>query len=147
MTTMEETFPDLFADLQDTQEFRDGFADAQTQLGLLKFLVQARRDLGMNQTDVAEALGVRQSVISNLENGNTSPRLPVLMQYARAVNAQITVSVNGRDVRSHLDSFAPFTHSSGTLTSITSHINYQWQGGPVGETGMDAGVWGGRKHG
>ena len=147
MTTTEDAFPDLFADLQETQEFRNEFADAQTQLGLLKFLVHARQDLGMNQTAIAEGLGVRQSVISDLENGNTSPRLPVLMQYARAVNAQITVLVNGREVRSCLDSFTPVTHSIGTLTPITSHINYQWQGDPVGETGIDAGVWGGRKHG
>jgi transcriptional regulator with XRE-family HTH domain len=46
---------------------------------------RARLRLGLNQTELAEKLGVAQSYISDLESGNKAPLVPTLAELAEAL--------------------------------------------------------------
>lgn len=57
-------------------------------------LLQARVSAGMSQRDVAQALGVKQSTISNFERHDNDPRLSTIRRYALAVRAQVDHQVS-----------------------------------------------------
>lgn len=73
---------------QTETEFED-YARAE----LLNDLVALRRASGLRQVDVAAAMGVGQPSVSELERGETSPKLSTLQRYARAIGAKIDFSV------------------------------------------------------
>lgn len=55
-------------------------------------LVAARKDQGLRQIDVANTMGVGQPSISELERGETNPRLSTLIKYAEAIGVQLNIS-------------------------------------------------------
>lgn len=71
--------------------------DEKARLDLLSELVQARKDAGLRQIDVAKELGVAQPSVSELESGATSPKLETLQKYARAVGMTISFTVEERE--------------------------------------------------
>ena len=66
----------------------DGYEDAVQRERFIKTLVQMRLDAGLSQEEVARAIGVGQSTVSQFENA-TDPRLSTVQRYARAVEAQL----------------------------------------------------------
>ncbi|HEY5942966.1 MAG TPA: helix-turn-helix transcriptional regulator [Solirubrobacterales bacterium] len=52
-------------------------------------LAEARGWVGMSQTQLAQELGVRQSQVARLENGERCPSLYRLMTLADAVGVQV----------------------------------------------------------
>lgn len=56
-------------------------------------LRQARRDRGMTQREVAQAMGTTQSAVARLEGEQASPRLATLRAYATAVDGWVTLGV------------------------------------------------------
>lgn len=57
-------------------------------------LLEARVSAGMSQRDVAKALGVKQSTISNFERHDNDPRLSTIRRYALAVRARVDHQVS-----------------------------------------------------
>lgn len=76
--------------------FRDGFVDARCRHDAIVELVNARKRAGMTQAALAERMGTTQSAVSELEGGETDPRLSTLQRYARAAGTELSVSVEGR---------------------------------------------------
>lgn len=74
--------------------FAAAYQDAEARAALLDGCVRFRKAAGLTQTDVARAMGTTQSVISELEAGAADPRLGTLQRYARAVGAQLAVSIS-----------------------------------------------------
>jgi transcriptional regulator with XRE-family HTH domain len=72
---------------------------------LLEQLVEIRQrrnkagQPGYRQVDVAKAMGVGQPSVSELERGETNPRLDTILRYASAINVQVNFEVidNGND--------------------------------------------------
>lgn len=60
---------------------------------LVQQLVKLRKAAGLTQVDVAAAMGRTQSVVSDIETGTNEPRLSTLVRYARAVGAEVNVSL------------------------------------------------------
>lgn len=58
---------------------------------IVEQLTQIRKDKGLRQVDLAEAVGVTQPVISEFESGKTEPRLVTVIKYAAALGYQITL--------------------------------------------------------
>ena len=52
-----------------------------------------REQHGWSQTQLAAAAGMTQSAVARFEAGGTVPSLPVLDRLARALDAELTVSV------------------------------------------------------
>jgi transcriptional regulator with XRE-family HTH domain len=68
--------------------------DAKCRSDLLLAMVRCRREIGLSQVDVAAAMETSQSAVSELEGGATDPRLSTLQRYARAVQAELHVSLH-----------------------------------------------------
>lgn len=54
-----------------------------------------RSELGISQTELAQRAGMTQPQISKLELGGTMPTLPLLARLARAMEASLTVELDG----------------------------------------------------
>lgn len=74
-------------------EYTGSIYDAAARDSLREALVERRKELGLRQSDIAEALGVGQPSISELERGYTSPKFETLQRYARAIDASIEFEV------------------------------------------------------
>lgn len=74
-------------------EYTESIYDRTARDNLREALVERRKELGLRQSDVADAMGVGQPSISELERGYTSPKLETLQRYARAVDATIEFEV------------------------------------------------------
>ena len=51
----------------------------------IKAIIAARMELNLTQKELASRTGIRQSNISRIENGNSSPTVATLQQIKRAV--------------------------------------------------------------
>lgn len=68
-------------------------SDTEKAAGLLAQLVALRKDKDLRQVDVAASMGVGQPSVSELERGETNPRLDTLQRYARAIGVRIEFEV------------------------------------------------------
>lgn len=82
----------LAAALKDP-EYRAAYEDATERERLLDGLVKLRKAIGLTQTEVALRMGVRQPMVSGLENEGSDPRLSTLQRYARAVEARLRLVI------------------------------------------------------
>ena len=58
------------------------------------FEIRALRERkGLSQRELAERVGTTQSAIARLEAGNISPSLPTLDKVARALGAEVSLSI------------------------------------------------------
>jgi ribosome-binding protein aMBF1 (putative translation factor) len=60
---------------------------------LVKTIIRERINRGWSQTQLAEAIGSRQPVISRLEQGNSNPSLSTLQKIAKALDLSLQVSM------------------------------------------------------
>lgn len=60
---------------------------------VIKTIIKARNKRGWSQTDLAEAIGSRQPVISRLERGGSNPSLETLHRIAKALDLSLKVSM------------------------------------------------------
>jgi ribosome-binding protein aMBF1 (putative translation factor) len=60
---------------------------------VVKTIIKERIKRGWSQTELAEAVGSRQPVISRLERGDGNPSLQTLSKIAKALNLSLTVSM------------------------------------------------------
>jgi transcriptional regulator with XRE-family HTH domain len=97
--------PDDLAEYLEEQNedpsFRAAFEDAQTRSSLFIQLVRQRHSRGLSQAIVAERMGTTQSAVSELEGGDTDPRLSTLQRYSRALGCRLHVFLEaGESARS-----------------------------------------------
>lgn len=79
------------------EQMRDpAFAAAYEDIGvrnsLLDQLVAARKQVGLTQFHVAEAMGIKQPTVSEFEAESSDPRLSTLQRYARAIGGKIRIT-------------------------------------------------------
>lgn len=60
---------------------------------IVKTIIRERINRGWSQTQLAEAIGSRQPVISRLEQGNGNPSLSTLQKIADALDLSLQVSM------------------------------------------------------
>ena len=63
------------------------------RLDLIKALVQARRDSGLTQTDIAECMDTTQSAVARFETTASNPTFNTVESYAQAVGCRIEFSL------------------------------------------------------
>ena len=61
---------------------------------VVKTIIRERIKRGWSQTELAEAIGSRQPVISRLERGDSNPSLHTLGRIAKALNLSLKVSMH-----------------------------------------------------
>jgi len=62
---------------------------AEADERMLYALIRARKDAGLSQRDLAEALGIKQSSVAAFERYDNDPRLSTIRRYAVAVGALV----------------------------------------------------------
>lgn len=63
------------------------------EYAVVKTIIKERIKRGWSQTELAEAIGSRQPVISRLEQGDSNPSLQTLSRIAKALDLSLTVSM------------------------------------------------------
>lgn len=75
-----------------------GRATREKPIRLAEKLLQIRLALGLSQTEILERLDISKkgyrNYISDFENGNREPSLPVLLKYARLVGISADVLID-----------------------------------------------------
>lgn len=69
---------------------RDKFNDAVQRQDFMAELVNKRIESGIKSKDVARAMGVTPSTVSELENHQDDPRLSTVQRYARAIGVSVS---------------------------------------------------------
>ena len=87
------TFEEMLArDLKDPV-FKKEYDALEPEYLLVKSLIDKRLAAGLTQKELAEKIGTRQSVISNLEGGEANPTLATLRKVADALGAKVMVTL------------------------------------------------------
>lgn len=60
---------------------------------LVRYLVAARKSLGLTQEEVGHRMGTNQSHVSEFERAATDPRISTIQRYARAVEVRLEIEV------------------------------------------------------
>lgn len=76
---------------------REQYEQLRPRFEVASALIRARREAGLTQTELAERMGRRQSLISAIESGRRSPRLQTLADAARALGCELRVEFVKRE--------------------------------------------------
>ena len=69
------------------------YHDSGVRSRLVWHLLRIRKTRKLGQRVVAKSMGTTQSVVSELEQGNTDPRLSSLQRYARAIGCRLDLAL------------------------------------------------------
>ena len=82
----------LARDLKDP-EFKKEYDALEPEYTMVRSLIDKRLAAGLTQKELADKIGTRQSVISNLEGGDANPTLATLHKVAAALGAKVLVTL------------------------------------------------------
>ena len=78
---------------------RSAYGALGPEFEILRQMLQARKDAGLTQAEVAERMGTKPPAVTRLESslgsGKHSPSLATLKKYAEAVGCQLEVRLIG----------------------------------------------------
>ncbi|MDD3402259.1 MAG: helix-turn-helix transcriptional regulator [Hespellia sp.] len=72
-------------------EFAKEYEKLRIEKELVKLIIRTRNEAGMTQKELAERTGIRQSNISRIESGSSSPRIDTLRKIAEGLGKQLVV--------------------------------------------------------
>lgn len=96
MSDKKSTLSDLKKKLLKNPKDKALYDSLDAEFKLLEQMIEARKEAGLSQADVAERMGTNKSNISRLENSmfqSPSPTLATLKKYAAAVDCHIEINL------------------------------------------------------
>lgn len=75
------------------EEFRKEYEKLQPRYEIISQIIEARKELDMTQSELAEKIGTQKSNISRLESGNYNPSLDFLIKVARGLGKELTIQM------------------------------------------------------
>ena len=85
------TFKEHKAQLMKDPEFVKAWKETELEYQIASAIIEARINRGITQKILAKKMKTRQSVISRLESGTTTPSLSLLKRLAAALEVPLTV--------------------------------------------------------
>ena len=85
------TWKEHKAELMKDPEFVKAWKETELEYQIARAIIEARIKKGITQKILAEKLQTKQSVISRLESGKTTPSLSLLKRLAEALNVPLKV--------------------------------------------------------
>lgn len=79
-------------DLMKNPKFREALKETELEYQIARAIIEARINKGFSQSELAEKLNTRQSVISRVENAKTTPSLSFLKRLASVLDATLKVT-------------------------------------------------------
>ena len=89
-----KTFKTLKKKLLKDSEIKKAYDDLGPEYILIASIIEKRLQKGLTQKQLADKIGTKQSAISRLEGGRFNPTFSLLNKIARALGANIHVSLN-----------------------------------------------------
>lgn len=74
-------------------EFKKAYDDSRFIFELKKKLIKARIEAKLSQKDLADSIGVKQSVVARFENLNTDFKISTLRNYIKACGRNIEFEI------------------------------------------------------
>lgn len=92
-------FNDFLNEQLKDPEFKKEYDALRPEFSIIQAIINARKDSGLTQKDLAEKTGITQGDISRLERGNANPSLKTLQRLAEGMGMTLKVEF----VRMHDD--------------------------------------------
>ena len=73
-------------------DFKAEWDALEPELSIMQAVIDARKESGLTQQQLAERTGISQADISKLENGNANPSLKTLQRLASAMDKTLKIS-------------------------------------------------------
>lgn len=89
-----EDFAKIKKRLLRNKEFRKEYERIVPEFELASMLIRKRIEKGLTQGELAQKIGTRQSAISRLESGGYNPSFALLKKVAKALNADLRISIH-----------------------------------------------------
>lgn len=88
-----KSYKTLKQKLLKNKEVRKVYEDIGPEFALIRTLIHKRVERGFTQKELARRVGTKQSAISRLESGAYNPTIGILRKVAKALNADLNVSI------------------------------------------------------
>ena len=89
-------FEDFKAELLEDQNVRREYEALKPKYDIIRRFIERRNQLGINQAQLAEIVGMQQPAISRLENGDHNTTLGTFIKVANALDLDISLKVRSR---------------------------------------------------
>ena len=73
-------------------DFKAEWDALEPELSIMQAVIDARKESGLTQQQLAERTGISQADLSKLENGNANPSLKTLQRLASAMDKKLKIS-------------------------------------------------------
>jgi ribosome-binding protein aMBF1 (putative translation factor) len=93
MSADHASYEDFARDRRGTQEYREGYSEAERAFLIGQAVRERRLALGLSQVDVANRAGMTQPALSRLEAGGVVPTIPLLERISAALDADLIVQI------------------------------------------------------
>jgi ribosome-binding protein aMBF1 (putative translation factor) len=91
MTNRHESYEELAHSRRTSDEYREGYVEAQRAFRIGQAVRERRLALGLSQTELAKRAGMTQPALSRLEAGGVIPTIPLLERITTALEADLII--------------------------------------------------------
>lgn len=86
------TFDEFLAKQMKDPEFKKEYDALEPEFEIIQAMIDARKNSGMTQKELADKTGIAQSDISKIENGNGNPSIRTLQRLAKGMGKKLHIS-------------------------------------------------------
>lgn len=94
MDTTHDSYEEIARNRRDTDDYRQGYLEAQRAFMIGRAVRERRVALGLSQSELAARAGMTQPALSRLEAGGTVPTIPLLERVSAALDAELIVTIS-----------------------------------------------------
>jgi len=84
-----KTFDNYLQEKLKNPEFKAEYDALEPEFSIMQAIIDARKESGMTQKQLAEKSGITQADISRMEKGNANPSLRTLQRLAAGMNMRV----------------------------------------------------------
>ena len=84
-------FDDFLKEKLKDPEFKKEYDALEPEFNIIQAMIDARKETGLTQKQLAEKTGIAQGDISRLENGSANPSLRTLQRLAAGMDMRLRV--------------------------------------------------------
>lgn len=86
-----KTLNEMLSEEMKNDEFRKEYEAIQSELDVIRAMVDARNSVNMTQKELSERTGISQADISKIENGTRNPSLNLLKRLAEGMGMTLKI--------------------------------------------------------
>ncbi len=86
---MVKTLRNKLAQYENDPEFQAELAKLEPEMKIIELMVQARKQAGLSQRELARRMGKPQSTIARIESGTQMPTIRTLFSVAKATGTEL----------------------------------------------------------